>query len=168
MGWNFWKRRARFAHIGSLTARPISRIPDDYHVAPSSYTEALPLWALSTFHAVVHLLGWNFVFQTRIQSWMWRVSALTMTGILGVGGLGNVRAARPGVDFRVQMLGAWAKPAFQKGRLWKYGMDVPGMTGAILHFVAKIWILALSWPSLRTLPKTAYDTVSGTRFITHV
>lgn len=168
MGWNFWKRRSRFAHIGSLTTRPISRIPNDYTVAPSSYRVAISIWAFSTFHAVVHLLGWNFVFPTRIELWMWRVAALTMTGTLGVGGLGNVRAVRPGVNFRIQMLGVWVKPAFKEGKLWKYGMDVPGTAGAIMFFVAKIWILALSWASLRTLPKTAYDTVSWTRFIPHV
>lgn len=44
MGWNFWRRRARYAHIGSLNARPISRTPNNYNVAPSSHTEALPLW----------------------------------------------------------------------------------------------------------------------------
>lgn len=167
VGWNFWARRPRFAYVGNLRTRPISRIPNDYNVAPSSYADAVPLWALSTFHAVVHLLGWNFIFPSQTELWMWRVCALFMTGILGVGGLGNVRAAKP-YDFRFQMLGVWVKPAFKEGAFWKYGMDAPGTICAILYFIAKIWIIALSWASLRALPQTAYQTVTWTRFWPHV
>lgn len=168
VGRNFWARRPCFAHVGNLRTRPIPRIPNDYSVAPSSYAEAFPLWALSVVHAAIHLTGWNFVFPTRIELWMWRTCSLIMTGILGVGGLGNLRAAKPGLDFRVQLLGVWVKPAHKEGKIWKYGMDVPGTGGAILYLVAKLWVLALAWASLRELPESAYDTVDWTKFIPHV
>jgi len=103
-----------------------------------------------------------------LELWMWRVCALILTGILGVLGLGPVRAAKPGCDFRIQLLGVWVKPASKEGKFWKYGMVIPGTGGTMLYLIAKVWILALSWASMRALPTTAYDTVNWVSFIPHV
>lgn len=168
VGWNSYARRPRFAHFGNLDTRPISRIPNDYTPAPSSYAHVALLWALPLLGEAIHLLAWNFVFPTRIELWTWRICCLTMFGASSVGYLGNVRAAKPGMHFRFQLACIWVKPALKEGIFWKYGMDVPGNICTALYNVAKLGILVLAWSSLRALPETAYDTVNWTGFIPHV
>ncbi|KAN0084437.1 hypothetical protein V8E55_007941 [Tylopilus felleus] len=139
---------------------------DERHVrsqSDSSMTKAEPLdfyfgllggtWLLL---GGLHLIAWNFHFPTEAEKILWRVASLVLV-------------AGPPASFI--LLGLIAGLAWG---LWMdsnmsdcFGTSMLGIVFA-LGVVSRTLLVALMLASLRSLPPTAYQTVSWTAYIPHL
>ncbi|KAF8657410.1 hypothetical protein AX16_002207 [Volvariella volvacea WC 439] len=116
---------------------------------------------IGTAFGAIHMIGWNFHFETGTELWLWRASSLVLIVIplnLGI-------AAAVGVAYNK------ATNSFLEN-MFKYISNAfiypSAFIGAPLYFVARIALLFLAFFTLRALPDSAYQNVRWTEFIPHI
>ena len=117
----------------------------------------------------IHLAGWNFVYPSKIEQILWRISSLTLLGLL----IFYLIAVALGT-----MLASWIARTFFKNDEETTILGVAGLLPRWLAVVvhgpviaayglARCYILVEGFVNLRALPVTAYATVDWSNFIPH-
>ncbi|KAI0009649.1 hypothetical protein F4779DRAFT_581446 [Xylariaceae sp. FL0662B] len=122
------------------------------------------LWSASTVYGAVHLAGWNEQFPTNVESWFWRMSAayIVFSGLLWS---------------LLNLLGHLS------GSVWWFWYDILASTtrrrshiilyvlcciGGTLYVVARVYLVAEAFVSLRALPASAYASPSWILTVPHL
>ena len=117
-------------------------------------TANLTMLGVGVCFGAIHCIAWGFSFPTHMELLIWRVSCVATTAvpfyILLVFGLVSWLDSGVAADIISGIAGIPLFPAF------------------ILYILARVFILALAFTSLRELPHGAFDTVHWTTFIPHV
>ncbi|KAF8127434.1 hypothetical protein EV363DRAFT_1266966 [Boletus edulis] len=113
--------------------------------------EVIAVALLSTWTILggLHLIAWNFDFPTETEKMLWRIASLVLAG----GPLAFVGTAIISSDWK-----GWAEDA----------RDVIWVFLCILGVVSRMLLVALMLSSLRSLPCSAYQTVSWTAYVPHL
>lgn len=152
-------------------SRPIKRFGNCKTWPPAGLSTRETVYGI-LFEAVyfgVHLVGWNQLFPTQAELYLWRASNLVLLGLLAVYLILipiGVISSRPfsrrwlprEVDTPLEvaaLLPRWAQ----------IGTNVPIL---ILYFAARSCILLEGLTSLRALPLTAYKDTAWSNFLPHV
>lgn len=168
-GWTTWRRRSRFKHTFGLSRRPICRIPNDYVVLPS-FGLSVITWLLTVGHSAIHLFAWNSGLSSLVEVYLWRASALSLTAILFGWGLVAFMALMPSFDYTITLLGFWERQTTKTGK-WSWwfawALDGPALVSSVLYFIAKGFLICLSFSTLRWLPVSTFETIEWTDYIPH-
>lgn len=147
---------------------------------------------MSTLYGALHLAGWQFRFATHIEAWFWRGSGLVMvtTPLAAVvaiesmnisvwcnNALRNANEDRGGRNMSlVSTAQRSVKLLFSRGwyrfasvaaaALW-YPSFLVAMLALAMYPVARLYVLAGSFASLRSSDPSVYKTVEWTDFIPH-
>lgn len=122
------------------------------------------LWSASTVYGAVHLAGWNEQFPTNVESWFWRMSGvyIVFSGLLWS---------------LLNLVGHLS------GTVWWFWYDVLVSTtrrrshvvlyvlcciGGSLYVVARVYLVAEAFVSLRALPASAYNSPSWVLTVPHL
>lgn len=163
-----WGRRHYLPFFGSLEARPLQRMPDDYTPPPVTIRLASLQWALSVIHCAIHVAGWNYSFPTSIEKCLWRSASVALLAVLFVFGLVLVIAVRPWFDYRLILLGIWEKTTISKSKWRRWALSIPATAAALLYVVARLVLLVQAAAALRSMPCSVYKTVGWTDKIPHI
>jgi hypothetical protein len=166
-----WKRRPMLQHF-DLKQRPLERRPNDtvtpYRLLNMTLKEKVLLVGPSTIHSIIHLLGWNFVFPTRVEQYLWRGASLVLTSglLLSVAGENLLRAM--GFQGQPSLIWIWVQPEHKQEGMKNRIIDIWGAFITFSMVVARLCIIGEVLASLRALPEDVYQTVNWTGFIPHV
>jgi hypothetical protein len=122
------------------------------------------MWFSTIIYGAIHLGGWNEIFPTAVESWLWRGSALyvVFAGLLW--------------SF-LNLLG------FLSGAVWVYWYDflasdsrkrshiviyVLATIGGTFYFVSRAYLVVEAFVSLRALPASAYVSPSWILTVPHI
>ncbi|KAF7192966.1 hypothetical protein HII31_05697 [Pseudocercospora fuligena] len=122
------------------------------------------MWFTSTLYGAIHLAGWNERFPTNIELWFWRGSALyvVFSGLLW--SLLNLLGHTSGPVW-VYWYDFLANDVRRKSHYVIYGLAV---IGGSLFFVARTYLVAEAFISLRALPASAYASPSWILTVPHI
>lgn len=165
--WQGWKRRPSLLHFGGLTRRPLARIPNDYSPPPPTGKEALFIWVISVLHAGVHVIGWELSFPTNIETWIWRISSITLLVVMIIGGAVPVLSTRKWFDFSFNLLWIWIRPSRKNTWVRRHLFDLLVDFAYSIYILARFLIFAEICLSFRSLPETAYEDVDWNAFLPH-
>lgn len=166
-----WKRREMLQRF-DLQERPLQRLPNDT-VTPDRLVDMgwrvkVLIVGPSTLHSIIHLLGWNFVFPTRIEQNLWRVASLILTCGLPVTLIGERILRAVGCGGQPSLVWIWVQPEQHEEGKRNQIIDAWGVFVAAWMVVARLYIIAEVMASLRGLPADVYTQVDWTTFIPHV
>ena len=144
-----------------------------------------------TFYGAIHLMGWKFIFPSKIEKILWRVSGLvifctTTVFCLWEFGWGTIRAwyllrlnkqpIRPMSIFYVftnrieKIAGANGLPIHDE----KFDAEVVPVGHisvivplGVLYILARFYVIGEALASLRALPAAAYQDMDWTNFVPH-
>ncbi|KAF8645898.1 hypothetical protein AX16_007502 [Volvariella volvacea WC 439] len=103
--------------------------------------------AIGVIFGAIHLIGWNFLFPTTTELWLWRASSLALTIIPFSLAVGIALSLKYEQDAAVNLTAFFGPP---------------------VYFAARIILLFLAFFTLRDLPDSAYQNVRWTEFIPHI
>ena len=117
----------------------------------------------------IHLVGWNFVFPSTTEQTLWRISSLTLLGLLAFYLLA--------VAFGTVMAGKLAKAIFNNNEettILGLASLLPRWVAILIHLpvimvyaLARCYIIVESFVNLRALPFTAFASVNWSNFMPH-
>ncbi|KAF2815297.1 uncharacterized protein BDZ99DRAFT_506457 [Mytilinidion resinicola] len=174
--------------------RPLRKFPNDRFPDIGTY-EKFALFCMTSAYAATHLIPWNFTFPTRTELLLWRVSASIFTGVTVFFWVFETIAARqrfgrwdkyliwlrlkkpapsltadeemgPKRQDTVKRLDAFeeeqrnAKPIL----IWEIGLLLPIV---FLYIVARAYMIAEVFVSLREVPRGVYQTFEVAQLIPH-
>lgn len=173
--------------------RPLRRFPNDRF--PDICTvEKFTLFCVTLAYASLHLIGWNFVFPTRTEKYLWRTSSLIVSGTTLFFWVFETIAARHRFgrwDKYLVWLRVKAKPArdarkdgtfarrgtmerqesFEEEQkkakpilIWEVALILPV---ALVYAAARAYMMVEVFVSLRELPLDAYKTVEIAQLLPH-
>lgn len=162
--------------------RPMPRFGNDRIPNLNGRQETL-LCLASLIYGAIHLAGWNFVFPTRIEGILWRVSSMIIFVATGVFWICETAAAwhRKGrwqrfyyllfdparieeADFARQLRQANEKPK-QMPLAWEFWTIAPL---AVIYAVARGYLVVEAFLGLRSLEPSAYLAVTWSSYIPHI
>lgn len=166
--WQGWKRRPSLLHFGGLNIRPLTRIPNDYSPPPPTGREATLIWVISVVHAGIHLLGWEFQYPTDVETFLWRVSSVTLVVVMAIGGIVPVLSTADWFDYSFNLLWIWVREADEKTwvKEWLFASVVN--IAYVMYILARLIIFAEMFCAFRSLPARAYLEVEWSSFLPHV
>jgi hypothetical protein len=137
---------------------------DDLLRSTDGLTVGIALWHASFIHGFIHASTWNDHFPFRIESLLWRLSALYVgfCGALWIIVNGIARAHPP--------LNRWWED-WMDGRSGKWWIEVGLGTVVVLcggaFMAARAYLVVEAFASIRSLPKRAYETPDWTEVFPH-
>jgi hypothetical protein len=144
--------------------RPRDWPGDDLILHMQGHLMGVILWCASTIYGAIHLAGWNEHFPTIIESWFWRGSAayIVLSGLLWstFNLLGHLSPT-----IWLYWYNLLAAEVRKKSHVLVYILSGIGGT---LYVVARIYLVAESFISLRALPRSAYDSPSWVLTVPHL
>ena len=112
----------------------------------------------------VHLAAWPFHFPTRIESLLWRVSAITLACIAVIYEL----ACCPGNYFCERIVPGRPKYAIDMAKvLPRWILQCFMWPLIVAYFCARTYIVVEGFVSLRALPASAFESVNWWNFVPH-
>jgi phosphoglycerol transferase MdoB-like AlkP superfamily enzyme len=116
-----------------------------------------------------HLIGWNFVFPTVTEKYLWRAASLTLLGLLlsylVMLAIGH-RASRPVARY---VFNTNATTILEvAGMLPKWAKVAVHLPIVFCYTVARAYILLEGFTGLRALPSTLYVSVEWTQILPHL
>ncbi|TFK52219.1 hypothetical protein OE88DRAFT_1372142 [Heliocybe sulcata] len=118
------------------------------------------LVASSMIFGAVHLFGWFFIFPSRVDQILWRISALAVTCLPLLELV--VYAGTIALSQRVESVNRKASLVLKA-----LGGGLIIFQG-IIYLAARITLLVLAFKALRSLPEGAYQDISWSSFIPHI
>lgn len=117
----------------------------------------------------IHLAGWNFHFPTHVEQILWRISSLTLLGLL----VFYLIAVTIGTFLAEPVSRAFFKNSEEKTILGVASL-LPRSVAFLMHFpvvaaycVARGYIIVEGFVNLRALPSTAFESVNWPNFVPH-
>ncbi|KAK3384871.1 hypothetical protein B0H63DRAFT_394668 [Podospora didyma] len=182
----FWVRRKMFVDFdlesGQGKKDPRQRIPDDSLIAVRLPTKMVIMLLIpSVAHSCIHLTGWNSQFPTAIEQNLWRTAVVVLAAMSSLSvGLVRILGIK-GFTGRYNLVWVWvnsnATPSPRGNgsgkrrslREWiPAPMDALLSVSVLLLVLARCFLIAEVFISLRQLPAEAYVDVSWTNFIPHM
>jgi hypothetical protein len=109
--------------------------------------------AIAAVFGAIHCIGWSFAFPSDTERILWHISSVTITGIpIALALLAYYLFSQ---DF---------PPSYSPPLLW----DVCLIFGSFAYGLSRLFLLILSFLSLRALPREAYLSVHWTALIPHI
>lgn len=144
-----------------LQTRPLERIPNDRDPQLSNVYQHLTLAVATASFASIHLLGWNFSFETHWEAWLWRGNCLVMWGLLATYGTTEVVAC---CVENFQNLGM--------DTMGGYKMRWPAclwfLVPAFMYMMARSCLIFEVLYSMRSLPHDAFVQVQWSALVPHI
>lgn len=120
----------------------------------SEDTGAKPLLVTSSItgalFGAIHCLAWHFRFSSPVEQIMWRIASLGVVGSYAVTFL---------TILCFDLIGGLDGPQYRL---------LPGVLASFVYPIARITLLVLAIISLRSLPRSAFDTVDWVKFAPHI
>lgn len=117
----------------------------------------------------IHLAGWNFEFPTHVEKLLWRISSLTLLGLL----VFYLVAIVVGTFLAEYISRVYFKNNEEKTILGVASL-LPKSAAFLLHFpvvaaycIARTYIIVEGFVNLRALPSTAFESVNWPNFVPH-
>ena len=123
----------------------------------------MTMWLASTVYGAIHLAGWNDLFPSVVEKWLWRTSSayVVFSGLLWA--FLNI------LDFLSGSVWLyWFETLAgvqRKSHMLIYGLCV---VGGLLYVVARTFLVAEAFISLRALPAAAYVSPSWVLTVPHL
>jgi len=166
-----WKRRPMLQRF-DLKQRPLQRLPNDT-ITPTIISD-MRWWEVtlvvgpSIIHSAIHILGWNFVFPTRIEQYLWRAAALTLASGMPTFLVGEKVLRAMGFQGQKSLVWIWVMPELKQKGLKYQIIDVWGVVITCCMVMARLCLIGETLASLRALPKDVYRTIHWTGVFPHV
>ena len=152
-------------------SRPIKRFGNSKTRPPSGISTRETVYgiAFEFVYFAVHFVGWNQLFATRTELYLWRASNLVLLGLLityliiiPIGVICSKPFSRRWLPKEVDT------PLEVAAQLPRWAQVIIHVPIIFVYFSARMYILLESLISLRALPLKAYVDVNWTRFLPHV
>jgi hypothetical protein len=168
----FWFGAGVMFDVGKESvARPITTFGNNKTMPPRGITirEAIYGILFELVYFGFHLIGWNFVFPTITEKYLWRAASLTLLGLLlfylimlAIG----YRVCRPVARY---LFDTDATTILElAGMLPKWATVVAHSPVVICYAVARSYILVEGFIGLRALPSILYASVEWAEFWPHL
>jgi hypothetical protein len=150
-----------FNQLWGICERPLPRLPNDrdsrLHDLRTVLMVAIPTAAFGTFH----LIGWNFVFPTRVEQVLWRWACLGGGIVLGLGCT---------VEAVSIVLNNYTTTGLTNlgGYKLRWPTNLMFFIPAFLYVSARVIVIVEVALTLRALPHGCFETVQWTGFLPHV
>lgn len=160
-----WPREAMVCRSEELVVeRPRNWPGDDLVRDMQGHVMGMVLWNASTIYGAIHLAGWNEIFPTVIESWLWRVSALYIVFSGVVWSLLNLLGHLSGTIWWY-----WYEILAGGKRRRSYVLIyVLCAIGGTLYVAARIYLVVEAFVSIRALPASAYQSPSWLLTVPHI
>ncbi|MCJ1390080.1 hypothetical protein MMC18_002938 [Xylographa bjoerkii] len=152
-------------------SRPVQRFVNYKTRPPAGITirETIYLGLFEFAYFGVHLVGWNQLFPSRAELYLWRVSNLVLLGLLAVYliaiPIGVVSSRAFSRRWLVEEVDTPLEVAAQLPRWAQIMIHIPILA---LYLSARSYILLEGFISLRALPLSAYVDITWANFVPHV
>lgn len=136
------------------------RVPTFWSSCGSDYSGTIPLQAdvislsVAMVFGAVHCAAWSYAFPSLAEKQMWRACAIAIAAI---------PLPMAGMFAMFDPFNAWSP----RNAIEYFQVTVMTL-GGMLYIIARIFLLVLSFTTLRNLPLSAYQTVQWTTWIPHI
>lgn len=113
---------------------------------------------IATIFGAIHCAGWSFMFPSRTEQLLWRVSAIAISGLP----LFAIASTRICVDMHEMLV------PDHRAQLLAAGFVLMGFLCTAAYIMARVTLLVLPFIALRSLTPEVYQTVQWTTFIPHL
>ena len=130
--------------------------------------------SVGSLFGALHCIAWSFYFPSHAEMVLWRFSCLAALVGLPTASTIAVYALRqnwehPKWQWNVLrlLLGSKSDSSAQE-TFWAYALSFISAVGAVTYIVARIFLIVLAFMQLRSLPESAFYTVTWTTYIPHI
>ncbi|PBK78597.1 hypothetical protein ARMSODRAFT_1011157 [Armillaria solidipes] len=130
--------------------------------------------SVGSLFGALHCIAWSFYFPSHAEMVLWRFSCLAALVGLPTASTIAVYALmknweHPKWQWNVLrlLLGSQSDSGAQE-TFWAYALSFISVVGAVTYIVARIFLIVLAFMQLRSLPESAFHTVTWTTYIPHI
>ncbi|SJL00859.1 uncharacterized protein ARMOST_04173 [Armillaria ostoyae] len=130
--------------------------------------------SVGSLFGALHCIAWSFYFPSHAEMVLWRFSCLAALVGLPTASTIAVYALmknweHPKWQWNVLrlLLGSQSDSGAQQ-TFWAYALSFISAVGAVTYIVARIFLIVLAFMQLRSLPQSAFHTVTWTTYIPHI
>ncbi|KAK0196711.1 hypothetical protein F5146DRAFT_1129506 [Armillaria mellea] len=130
--------------------------------------------SVGSLFGALHCIAWSFYFPSHTEMVLWRFSCLAALVGLPTASIIAVYALKqnwehPKWQWNVLrlLLGSQSDCGAQE-TFWAYALSFISAVGAVTYIVARIFLIVLAFMQLRSLPESAFHTITWTTYIPHI
>ncbi|KAK0239705.1 hypothetical protein EDD85DRAFT_949543 [Armillaria nabsnona] len=130
--------------------------------------------SVGSLFGALHCIAWSFYFPSHAEMVLWRFSCLAALVGLPTASTIAVYALmqnweHPTWQWNVLRLLLGSKPdSSTQETFWAYALSFISAVGAVTYIVARVFLIVLAFMQLRSLPESAFHTVTWTTYIPHI
>ena len=149
-----------FGKHWGVQQRPLPRIPNDRDSRLHSLSIIILLAIPTSCFSLLHLIGWNFDFPTRIEQMVWRWTCISMGVVLGIGCF---------VEAISIVVEGYPTPGLTtlNGYKLKWPTNLLFFIPGFLYISARLIVIVEIVISLRLLPLGCFEVVQWSQLLPH-
>ncbi|KAJ7727108.1 hypothetical protein B0H16DRAFT_1779838 [Mycena metata] len=142
-----------YAHYHPISS---TSVPSFYYIEMNSNSTNLfiilaGIFGVGSIFGSIHCAAWNALFPSIAEMWIWRISSVFI-------------AAYPALTTLFIALDEWAPGIDIAGVVWMSFIWV----GAVVYTLCRLFLIILSFTTLRSLPPSAFVDVNWSNYIPHL